>query len=199
MIVISYSHFDHANALEIKQYIAAKDYSSYLAHDVIEPISREPYEVSYAIRTCDAFVALITSNFNVSEFCQQQIGAADVLRKPIILVQLEPDICVPGFLYNHSLIPQSQLLRHLKQFPRQRKERVESWIRRTCQAPDFSSANDFCNEYRNEWDSMTDDEKARWILAAKRNRNVRASFHGDSIYQREKRKLKTYLAAAIPA
>jgi TIR domain len=109
MIFISYSNKNGKLAGELKTELEDAHYSRFLAHDDIQGGSDWHQEIWTALRRADAFVGLVTEEFNTSAFCQQELGAALALDKPRLLVRLGvPD--PPGFANRFQGVKRGKLL-----------------------------------------------------------------------------------------
>jgi hypothetical protein len=63
----------------------------FVAHSSILATRRWRDDIEAALRTCDAFVALVTEDFIRSEWCDQEAGMAFALRKLIIPIRMGAD------------------------------------------------------------------------------------------------------------
>jgi len=96
VIFISYSHLNNSVASEVKSELEAAYLTCFLAHDDINASEDWHDQIWKALRNCDAFVGLVTSDFNASAWCQQEVGAAFALDKPRLLVRVDASN-PPGF------------------------------------------------------------------------------------------------------
>jgi len=173
MVFISYSNADGLGAGDLKDELEANDYPCFLAHDDIEATDDWHEEIWKELNDCHAFIGLVTEAFNFSAFCQQEIGAALALAKPSVLVfGGSRKVSVPGFTARFQAIKKSKLLKALNELPKFRQLRAESWIQVTKGVDSFKKANAAYSHFYREWETMNDDEKLRWILAAASNRQV---------------------------
>ena len=77
--------------------------TAFVAHDDIRPTRQWREEILKALNTMDAFVAVLTSGFSQSVWCNQEIGFAIAKRTSIISFKMEED--PPGFLGDAQALP----------------------------------------------------------------------------------------------
>jgi TIR domain len=172
MIFISYSAKDAKMAGDIKKELEISFCPCFVAHDDIPGGSDWHEKIWSELRACDIFIALVTKNFNSSAFCQQEVGAALALEKNSLFAICE-DAPIPGFANRFQAVPSSKLIQTLNAEIKFRALRVESWIHANRNVGNFYGAKSIHDRFHNEWDSMTEDERIRWIVASKSNRQVR--------------------------
>jgi hypothetical protein len=85
-IFLSYSTKDEDFARELEADLRAEGVKSFLAPLSIKPGAAWPEEIWQAIRTCRAFVLVVTAEALKSKWCLLEIGAALGLKKPIVAV-----------------------------------------------------------------------------------------------------------------
>jgi hypothetical protein len=78
-------------ASELKDALDYYGVSSFVAHEDIEPTKEWQNEIEKALFSMDAIVALLTDDFNSSEWTDQEIGVAICQRVPVIPIQLGMD------------------------------------------------------------------------------------------------------------
>jgi hypothetical protein len=171
MVFISYSSKDGELAAEIKTELEKAYYSCFLAHDDIAAALDWHKEIWKNLRECRAFVGLVTSEFNESAFCQQEVGAALALEKPRLLVKLGVP-SPPGFAQRFQSVSRRSLLETLDSDSSFRMLRVASWIEGVVAAGSFGAANALYNRFHAEWNGMSDELKLHWLLAAAGNGEV---------------------------
>lgn len=193
MIFLSYSSQNSALAGEIKAALEQADYSCFLAHDDIDGGEDWYEEIWASLRTCSAFVGLVTEEFNNSAFCQQEVGAAFALDKPRLLVKLGGHT-PPGFAGRFQAVKRPHLCATLDTKPSFRAVRVETWIAAVGDASSFAAANGLHKRFSGEWSTMSDDEKLRWLLKAVRNNQVyEDGWHAGPFFKRVRRELEPLL------
>lgn len=175
MIFISYSHFNNALAGKIKTELETAHYSCFLAHDDIPPDTDWHDEIWRELRGCDAFVGLVTPEFNASVWCQQEVGAAIALNKPRLMVRLSTS-SPRGFAARLQDAKRTQVLNSIQTLPSFEAARIEAWIRAMVSVKGFSEANDVHERFHRLWTTMSDEKKFRWILAAASNGQVAGAF-----------------------
>lgn len=75
----------------------------FLAHDDIEGGEEWRGAIRREIKGCDVLVALVTKDFRISEYAGQEVGAAWVLRKPMLPVCVD-DLTPPGFMADNQRV-----------------------------------------------------------------------------------------------
>lgn len=149
--------------------------SNLLAHDDIEATKDWHEEIWKALRACDAFVGLVTEEFNDSAWCQQEVGAALALNKPRLLVRLGPKD-PPGFAGRFQGAKRAGLLKAIDKLDAFQALRVETWIRAVAAAPNWIGAEAVHDRFHGLWASMPEDKKLRWLLAAAGNGEAAGQF-----------------------
>jgi len=74
---ISYSSDIKKTAGKIKTYLDDYGFNCFLAHEDIPPQTVWPAEIIKALEESDLFLPLLTPEFAVSYFCQQETGFAE--------------------------------------------------------------------------------------------------------------------------
>jgi hypothetical protein len=90
-IFISHSHHDREIAGEIKKRLASYGASVFVAHDDIRPTQEWQDAIIDNLKTCDAFLALLTDRFGDSDWTDQETGIAVALDKVIIPIKIDLD------------------------------------------------------------------------------------------------------------
>jgi hypothetical protein len=85
-IFLSYSTKDEDFARELEADLRAEGVKGFLAPLSIKPGAAWPDEIWQAIRSCRAFVLVVTAEALKSKWCLLEIGAALGLKKPIVAV-----------------------------------------------------------------------------------------------------------------
>ena len=73
---ISYHSRTRRLAGRIKEYLDRYGFEGFLAHHDIAPQSKWVREIEANLSTCDLFLPLLTEEFEISSFCQQETGFA---------------------------------------------------------------------------------------------------------------------------
>jgi len=102
-IFISYSHKDKKLAAEISTKLKEFGFETFLAHEYIEVDKDWRLEILKHLHSCDVFVALITDDFNKSDWTHQEAGYAMAKEKKIISVKLGGRL--EGFLEARQALP----------------------------------------------------------------------------------------------
>ncbi len=171
MIFISHSSKNKALAAEIKAELEAAQFRCFLAHDDITVSADWHDELWQALRTSYAFVGLVTKQFNRSQFCQQELGAALALNKPRLLVRLgvrHP----PGFSSRFQAVRRDRLAKALDELPQFQSLRIESWITGLASIGSWEASNALHERFREEWANMSVEKKLAWLLSAAGNGEV---------------------------
>ncbi len=78
-------------ASELQAALSNFEISAFVAHEDIEPDSEWQDEIEKALRTCDALVALLNPEFNLSTWTDQEVGYALGRGIPVFSVRLGMD------------------------------------------------------------------------------------------------------------
>ncbi len=101
-IFISHSHHDRETAGEIKKRLASYGASVFVAHDDIRPTQEWQDAIIENLKTCDAFLALLTDRFADSDWTDQETGIAVALDK--IIIPLKIDLDPYGFIGKYQAL-----------------------------------------------------------------------------------------------
>jgi len=102
-IFISYSHKDKELAGSMKfhlQYVFGFDV--FLAHEDIEPTHEWEDEIIFNLKSCDVLIALITENYNISEWTDQEAGFA--LARGIQIISINVGANPHGFIKRYQTL-----------------------------------------------------------------------------------------------
>jgi len=91
-----------AEAHELKEHLAQFQIAAFVAHDDIEPTKEWQTEIERALRTMDALVAMISTDFLGSRWCDQEVGIAIGRGKLIIPLRAGAD--PHGFLGKYQAL-----------------------------------------------------------------------------------------------
>lgn len=97
-VFISYSTLDLATATSLSEWLKPAGANVFLAEYSVQPSQPLSESIINAIRGCDLFILLWSSNAKESEWVPQEIGIARGARKPIMPVILHAGIELPGFV-----------------------------------------------------------------------------------------------------
>lgn len=98
-LFISYSHLDKHPAGRLNEYLTEYFYfKTFLAHDNLTLAENWPLEVHKHLINAEYVVALVSENFKLSGFANQEIGFAFALHKRIIPICIDNSDPI-GFLY----------------------------------------------------------------------------------------------------
>jgi hypothetical protein len=96
-IFISHLSTNKAEAQELKKHLATFAIKGFVAHSDIKPSKEWQNEIELALKTCDAFTALLVQKFHKSNWTDQEVGF--VLARDIPIYPASMDGTVPyGFL-----------------------------------------------------------------------------------------------------
>lgn len=88
-VFVSHSHLDYDKAVWVKEDLERYGLEVFIAHKDIAPSLEWRDEIVSQIKGCDLFVALLTSNYKASPWCDQECGIAYANRKPMLPVAIE--------------------------------------------------------------------------------------------------------------
>ncbi len=90
-IFISYSHEDRKLAGQIKEKLERYGLKLFLAHDDIEPAEEWVEKIHKELQNCHVFLPILTENFNMSYWTDQETGIAYYLEKLILPIKVSAD------------------------------------------------------------------------------------------------------------
>ncbi len=88
---ISHASKQKGNASELGDLLENEGMSVFIAHEDIHPTWEWQREIEKALSTMDAFVALLTEEFKLSDWCSQELGFAVARPVPIFPVKMGAD------------------------------------------------------------------------------------------------------------
>lgn len=111
-LFFSHTHPNKKLAAEIRADLLDKGVDLFVAHEMIEPTKEWMGEISVALATCDAMVALLTSDFADSAYCDQELGFA--LSRDVLIIPIRHGADPHGFISKFQALPgdTSQLASH---------------------------------------------------------------------------------------
>ena len=101
-IFISHSHLEKKIAGEIKSQVEKFGTSAFVAHEDIRPTREWQDAIIENLKQCDVFLAILTSNFQNSNWTDQETGIALGLGKVIIPIRI--DIAPYGFIGKYQAL-----------------------------------------------------------------------------------------------
>jgi len=90
-VFISHSYVDRELAGSIKAEIESYGVKSFVAHDDISATEEWLDVILQVLRQCDVFIALLTNQFQESDWTDQETGIAVALQKKIIAIKIDTD------------------------------------------------------------------------------------------------------------
>lgn len=97
LVFVSHSSTDRKIAGTLAKALRALRMDPFLAHDDIEGGEQWRDAIRKEIEGCRVLVALVTKDFRISEYAGQEVGAAWVLKKPVLPVCVG-ELTPPGFM-----------------------------------------------------------------------------------------------------
>jgi hypothetical protein len=104
-VFVSYSTRDLQTANALKSHIEHVGASAFIAEYSLAPGSPLSPDILQAIKNCDLFLLLWSSNAKTSEWVPQEIGAAKASGKAIMPVVLHAGLSLPGFINDLKYLP----------------------------------------------------------------------------------------------
>jgi hypothetical protein len=90
-LFVSHTSAHREFAGELRQRLQQVGIDAFVAHDVIEPTSEWRDVIESALNTCDALVAMLTTDFVASRWCDQEVGFCMARGVLIVPLRLEAD------------------------------------------------------------------------------------------------------------
>ncbi|HEX6154081.1 MAG TPA: toll/interleukin-1 receptor domain-containing protein [Solirubrobacterales bacterium] len=111
-LFFSHTHPNKKLAAEIRTNLLDRGIDLFVAHEMIEPTKEWMEEISIALATCDAMVALLTSDFADSAYCDQELGFA--LSRDVLIIPIRHGADPHGFISKFQALPgdTSQMASH---------------------------------------------------------------------------------------
>lgn len=104
-VFISYSTKDLPVVEHVKALLQHSSVEVFVAEYSVAPGKSLPAEIITAIKNCNLFILLWSTNSKESEWVPQEIGIAASDKKPILPIVLHPDISLPGFIKELKYLP----------------------------------------------------------------------------------------------
>ena len=134
-VFVSYSTRDLAIASHLRDLILGIGATAYVAEYSTKPGTVLSGEILQAIKVCDLFLLLWSTDARHSDWVPQEIGVAKGASKPIMPVVLHPGLALPGFIGDLKYLPlyenPSAALGWLEQHvfaQARKKEQSEAWL-----------------------------------------------------------------------
>ncbi|HEC97193.1 MAG TPA: toll/interleukin-1 receptor domain-containing protein [Nitrospirae bacterium] len=99
-VFISYSTKDINTVNRIKSMLQHSSIEVFVAEYSVNPGEPLPEKIIQAIKNCNLFILLWSSNSKESDWVPQEIGIAKSSDKAMLPVVLEPHLALPGFISN---------------------------------------------------------------------------------------------------
>ncbi|MGH8617559.1 MAG: toll/interleukin-1 receptor domain-containing protein [Burkholderiales bacterium] len=90
-LFISHASEKRESAHRLKDALSAFQIAAFVAHDDIEPTKEWQAEIETALRTMDALTAIISANFSLSKWCDQEVGMAIGRGKLVVPLRVGAD------------------------------------------------------------------------------------------------------------
>ena len=90
-LFVSHASQKRASAHRLKEALAPFQIAAFVAHDDIEPTKEWQAEIETALRTMDALVAIISPEFVLSKWCDQEVGIAIGRNKLVVPLRVGSD------------------------------------------------------------------------------------------------------------
>jgi TIR domain len=90
-LFVSHASQKRASAHRLKEALASFQIAAFVAHDDIEPTKEWQPEIETALRTMDALVAIISPEFVLSKWCDQEVGIAIGRNKLVVPLRVGSD------------------------------------------------------------------------------------------------------------
>ena len=104
-IFVSYSSHDLSQVELLRQQLADSPIEVFVAEHSVKPSEDLGEKITHAIKDCDLFVVLWSSNAEDSKWVSQEIGHANARKKTILPLVLHEGITPPGFISNLKFLP----------------------------------------------------------------------------------------------
>jgi hypothetical protein len=101
-VFVSHSHKDRELAGDVKSELGRYGLNAFVAHDDISPTLEWQSEILKRLKECDVFLAILTKEFELSEWTDQETGIAIAFNK--MLVPINVDATPYGFLAKYQAL-----------------------------------------------------------------------------------------------
>lgn len=176
-VFISYSVNDKEYAGKIKNLLNYVGLESFLAHEDIDVSHEWANKILEEINQSSIFICLLSKNFLDSHYCLQETGIA-VVRRDVCIIPLSLDGSIPpGFLskiQSSKINPEhpkiEDLLPAFIKYDKKLANRV--LIETIKSAPNYRSAESYCQLIKPILEDLSDKEAAALIEACEKNSQV---------------------------
>jgi hypothetical protein len=102
-LFISHVHDSGSEAGALRTELAKRSIDAFVAHDSIEPTEEWVGVIEYALRTCDACLAILAPGFQESEWTDQETGFC--MARGVLVIPMEYGLMPYGFLGKYQALP----------------------------------------------------------------------------------------------
>ena len=102
-LFISHAHDNAAHAGALRTELAKRSIDAFVAHDSIAPTEEWVQVIEYALRTCDACLAILAAGFKESDWTDQELGFC--IARNVLVIPLELGLMPYGFLGRYQALP----------------------------------------------------------------------------------------------
>jgi hypothetical protein len=86
-VFVSHTHEHRIEVSELASHLRPMGFTSFIAHEMIEPTSDWQTEIQAALHRCDLLIAYITDDFHSSSWTDQEVGWVLGRGRPIVAIQ----------------------------------------------------------------------------------------------------------------
>ena len=180
-VFISHTHHIKDDAGAIQRRLSRYGVAAFVAHESITPTLQWQREVVYALSTMNILIALLTIEFKVSDWADQEVGAAAVRDVPIVPVNLGQEPY--GFLAQYQAITPSvpdpksiadTAFSSLMQNPLIRDKQHSAMITALKSSPSFAISDQILH-LMSQLERFSEDEEVEFLSAYNENEQVHKS------------------------
>jgi hypothetical protein len=102
-LFLSHIHQDRVQAAALREELAKRSISAFVAHDSIEPTEDWQNTILAALRTCHGCLALLSAGFSESKWTDQEIGFC--MARDLVVIPVEWGLNPYGFLGKYQALP----------------------------------------------------------------------------------------------
>lgn len=187
-LFISHKSENKLFAKEISKELGRHGFASFVAHDDIKPSMKWLSAIEFALGTMDGLLALLTPNFRVSEWTDQEIGFAVCRQVPLISVRLGMDPY--GFMGENQAVLEggkepgdlakeiAETFFRIKNPNVDGELRINAYLWRLRRAGSFATANSLF-EILSEFENLSAEHERRLVDIFNTNSQVNRSFEFD--------------------
>ncbi|MFH1965200.1 MAG: toll/interleukin-1 receptor domain-containing protein [Acidobacteriota bacterium] len=161
--------------VRLKDQLSLYGISGFVAHKDIKPTKEWQTEIENALRTMDAFVALMTEDFHDSQWTDQEVGFAVARGTPTISVRLGKDPY--GFIGKFQALPCTweEASTEIPKLLIKNESMLNAYITEVQECKSFDAGNSLA-ELLPYIESLDDNQAKKLVSAFNENSQVRASF-----------------------